>query len=260
MKLKTVVIEDESCSREVLSSILKIYCKDDIDLIGQTGTVEEAIKLIKTSNPNLLFLDIKLNADDNGAFTILNALPKKDFSIIFTTGAKQPEKILKALNKYKAIKYLLKPVDIDEVIDGVISAKKQQFNFQSENRINELDEIVDRIKNYRSDMKIMVPVKGGIEYVLAKDIIMFCADINNCQLYLSNNNTIRSTRSLKYFQFNLPKKEFSKVSRKHIVNLFHVSRISTTNGEIISLSNKCIAPLKPMFKKDFYNNLSLIHK
>ncbi|MEA3444216.1 MAG: LytTR family DNA-binding domain-containing protein [Bacteroidota bacterium] len=255
MKLKTIIVEDEEMGQMALISILNRYCADDVEVVGIAANVEEAIRLIKTSNPSLLFLDIKLADADNGAFEILKAIPKKNFSIIFTTGTKQSDKILQALNQYKAIKYLLKPLDIDEVQEGVFLAKNKKTNSKMEESLNNMNEILSSLQARKSNIKIGIPIKGGVQYVWSNEIIMFRANANNCLVYIEESNSVKSTRNLKYFDLNLPDKEFKRVSKSHIVNLYHVERITTEDGGTIFLSQKCTAPLGGSYITGFYSAL-----
>lgn len=254
MKLKTIIVEDEKLSMEALAMILQNYCADDVEVIGKATRVDEAIRLIKLGNPALLFLDIKLDAADNGAFEILNAVPNQDFTVIFTTGEKKSDKILKAMNDYGALKYLLKPLDIDKVIDAVFAAKEKQDSSER----YDMNKVFAALQNKKPEYKIEIPIKGGAEYISWEDIVMFSSDANNCHVFLLDKLTIKSTRGLGYFELNLPGTEFQRVSRKHIVNLYHVKRTLNSDGTTIYLSEKCIAPLTPTYSEDFYAALRRI--
>ncbi|MCF8371648.1 MAG: LytTR family DNA-binding domain-containing protein [Bacteroidales bacterium] len=258
MKLKTIIVEDEKLSMEALSMILQNYCDDDVEVIGKAANVDEAIRLIKQSHPTLLFLDIKLDAADNGAFEILNAIPNQNFTIIFTTGEKKSDKILKAVNDYGALKYLLKPLGIDDVINAVFAAKANQNMSEENNTLKDMNKTLAALQYKKLEHKIEIPIRGGTEYVSWDNIVMFRSDANICHVFLSDKRTIESTKSLKYFEFNLPGNEFQRVSRQHIVNLYHVGSILNSDGTTIYLSEKCTAPLSPKYSKEFYAALRRI--
>ena len=59
MKIKSVLIEDEAQSREILRNYIQKYCKD-VDVIGEAADITEAVEVIKACQPDLLFLDVEM--------------------------------------------------------------------------------------------------------------------------------------------------------------------------------------------------------
>ncbi len=59
MKLRALIIDDERPSRDNLKAILVDYF-EDIHIIGQAGSVDEALTLLNELNPDLIFLDVQL--------------------------------------------------------------------------------------------------------------------------------------------------------------------------------------------------------
>ncbi len=277
MKLKTVIIEDELLSREALATVLKTYCFDETEIVGSAESVKEAIRLIKATNPKLLFLDIKLNAEDDGAFQILKALPRRDFQVIFTTSSDNADKILTAVNKYGAIKYLLKPVDIDQVIEGVHSAVKKLNEGNFDDRLDNLGSLIQDLKksplpndlnnlnaflslnqSTPNSSKIKIPIKSGSVFIPASDIIMIRSSRNHSVFFTVGKDTIESTHLLKYFAEAMPQPDFFRTGKQYIVNLHHIEKILNTDKEIIYLSNKCEASLSSNERVKFYAALHRI--
>lgn len=106
--MKAVIIDDEQKSREVLKILLQEY--NYLQVIGEAANVEQAIDLIKASKPDVVFLDIKLNAEEG--FDVLDEIPDQLFDIIFVTS--YDNYALKAI-KYAAFDYLLKPIDLEDL-------------------------------------------------------------------------------------------------------------------------------------------------
>ena len=106
--IKTLIIEDEPYIRKALIALIKSI-NSDLDIIGECESVEEAITVINTCKPELLFLDINLKGGTG--FDILKKVTYKDFKVIFITAYE--EYALSAL-KNGAIDYILKPVDVEE--------------------------------------------------------------------------------------------------------------------------------------------------
>ena len=57
MKITAIVVDDERASRESLSNYLRTYCPK-VEVCGEAGNVDEALKLIGKHSPQLVFLDI----------------------------------------------------------------------------------------------------------------------------------------------------------------------------------------------------------
>ena len=103
--LKTLIVEDEARGRNALKAMLKEI--SEVNLIGESPDVEDAILKIQIHNPDLVLLDIEMPFK-NG-FDLLAALPNRTFDVIFTTA--YDSYAIKAI-KFSAIDYLLKPKKI----------------------------------------------------------------------------------------------------------------------------------------------------
>jgi len=56
---KAIIIEDEARSRELLHDLVTANCPE-VEVVAQSGTIDEAVALIRAHQPHLLFLDIEL--------------------------------------------------------------------------------------------------------------------------------------------------------------------------------------------------------
>ena len=111
--IKTIIIEDEINNLKLLEHFIDKYCPE-IELIASCTSKTEAVKAIQKLKPQLLFLDVIL--EEHTAFDILEEVDYTNFNIIFVTAFE--EYALKAF-QYNAIDYLLKPIQIDDLIVAV---------------------------------------------------------------------------------------------------------------------------------------------
>ena len=255
MKLKTIIVEDEVLGQKALASILKDFCPATIDLADITGTVSEAVESILKLKPQLVFLDIKLGPNTMGAFDILKTLPNINFFIVFTTSSELPENILKAINKYGAKKYLLKPLDIDEVIDAVNYVIAESNREETKLNIDRLKQIVQEVSPQPAPKKITIPIKSGAEFYPLNEIIMLRSGLNNTYLFHTNGSTIKSSKNLKFFEKQIISEGFIRVSRSHIINFTHVQKYSKEDGGTIFLTNGCSTPLSVKYADGFFLKL-----
>ena len=127
MKLKSIIVDDELIARNVLENYLKKYCPS-VELIGQAQHIKEAVPMIQSLQPQLVFLDVEMPYGN--AFDVLEACGDQKFETIFITAFS--EYSMKALNRSAAY-YILKPIDITELITAV---NKVQETILKEEELN----------------------------------------------------------------------------------------------------------------------------
>jgi len=70
--IRTIVIEDEEHSRKMLLDMLREHCRQ-VKVVANADSVQTGLKAIVEEKPQLVFLDIELQAET--AFEILEKLP-----------------------------------------------------------------------------------------------------------------------------------------------------------------------------------------
>lgn len=58
-KIKAILVDDEEGARDVLENLLRRFCPD-VELIAKCENVLQAVEVIKTQQPDLVFLDIEM--------------------------------------------------------------------------------------------------------------------------------------------------------------------------------------------------------
>ncbi|MBK7010766.1 MAG: response regulator [Saprospiraceae bacterium] len=82
MNIKALIIDDEQAPIELLKWLIKQYCPE-IDRVESARSAEEAINLLSSYSPDLVFLDIQMPRY-NG-FDFFRKIATWNFEIIFTT-------------------------------------------------------------------------------------------------------------------------------------------------------------------------------
>jgi two-component system LytT family response regulator len=113
--IRAVIVEDSRLARKELLELLKGY--PNIAVLGEADTAETALKLIKQTTPDLIFLDIHLPGK-NG-FEILQELDIVPV-VIFTTAFDQYA--LKSF-EFNTVDYLLKPISSDRLGKAILKAE-----------------------------------------------------------------------------------------------------------------------------------------
>lgn len=239
--IRTIVIDDEKPSREVMCNYLTEYCQE-VDIVATAGSVQSGYKAIKKHNPDMIFLDIELG--DGKGFDLLNMFDKVDFSIVFVTA--YSEYAVKAF-RFSAVDYLLKPVKIDELREAITKVKNLNGRQLS------TDNITTLLKNLNSSPSavptLVIPHVKGFEVLKISDIIMCKADGYCTNFHLTGNRKIVSSKNLKQYEDLLPEHNFIRVHHSFMVNLNHVCSF-TKQGEIV-LTEGFKASLGDAYKEAF---------
>ncbi len=167
--MKTIILEDSASDLELLKILLDKHCPA-IDVIGETENIDEAIELIRTLRPELLFLDVEIMG--RTSFDMLDQLQKHkipfDFEIIFMTGHKNYDYPTAAFS-YSALDFLTKiidPVRLKQVVDKALTKNNPQQYAQ------QLQLFMELIKSADSNNARMAVngLKGVIEFIEVNDI------------------------------------------------------------------------------------------
>ncbi|MBV8456769.1 MAG: response regulator [Acetobacteraceae bacterium] len=123
-----MIIDDEQLAREELQYLLQD--EEDIDVLGQGGNGIEAVELIQSHRPDVVFLDVQMPGLDG--FAVLKRLVELNKSgrgdgaplpqIIFATAFDQYA--VRAFD-VNAIDYLLKPFDHARVMQALDRVRKR---------------------------------------------------------------------------------------------------------------------------------------
>lgn len=111
--IRALIIDDEPSAVKTLSLLLSHYAPE-IRELKSTNDPHDGLRLIKTWQPDLLFLDIQMPLMTG--FGLLKQLPEINFNIIFTTAHDQYA--IEAI-RFSALDYLMKPIDGEELQQAI---------------------------------------------------------------------------------------------------------------------------------------------
>src|SRR5688572_6797954 len=214
--IKAVIVDDEKDSRQILANYLNKYCPD-VTVCGFGESVSTGLDAIKKHQPDIVFLDIEMPYG-NG-FDLLEKCTDFTFETVFVTAF--DNYAIQALNQSAAY-YLLKPIDIDELIKAVEKIKKERA---AENPVTHAKVLLNNIRQ-EGHQKIMLPTLEGFEIVPISTILYGEADDNFTKFYLESGPPLMICRTLKYFEDVLGTHKFFRIHRSFLINPEHVVRYS----------------------------------
>src|SRR6516165_12477202 len=140
--MKAVLVDDEPLARKELRRLLNAHSY--VEIAGEAGNVKEALKLIATQKPDLIFLDVQMPGQSG--FDLLAKLESPP-EIIFTTAYDQFA--LRAF-EFGACDYLLKPIIPERLAISLsrVHADKIRANYESNvregDRLTGVDQVLVR--------------------------------------------------------------------------------------------------------------------
>lgn len=248
--LKAIIIEDEVHCRNQLNKLLTKYCPE-ITIVGQGNNVEEGLSLFYEKKPDTIFLDIELGIQSG--FDLLKSIKAHSFSVIFTTA--HDKYSLKAI-KYAALDYLLKPIQVHDLVSAVEKAK---VVVKKENLNQQMDMLIEGIKNTSTEMKtIAIPQSRDIRIIKLKEIIYLESENNYTKFYLTENEQLIVSKGIYYFEDLLSKCDFVRIHQSYLVNISQIKSVTSSNEIILNNKERLpISRLKLATVKEVILNRSL---
>ncbi len=239
--LKAVLIDDEAKARRILRSFIDEYC-EDIIVIGEAPDVVQGVKLIQKEKPDIVFLDIEMPGY-NG-FQLLEFFDEVNFEVIFVTA--YSDFALKAF-QVSAIDYLLKPLQIDQLVKAVEKANKIKGNSLIKERLATLKTNLEEHKI----KKIIVPVSDGSLFLEVKDISHLKAEGSYVNIFLKDGNKILVSKNIKDYEEQLTELEgFYRTHRSYLVNVNYIKNLTPDSSEAV-LTNEATICISRDRKAEF---------
>lgn len=244
--LSAVIIDDEHDSIQAIESTIDLL-GIDIQIIGRGKTVQEGISLLNSTNPDVVFFDVKLG--DELSFSIFDHITDINFQIIFISA--YDEYAIKAF-KYSAIDYLLKPIDPEEFENAVrkVNEKIASGSFA----YNQLENLIYNIKAPRPFM-LSVPTSDGVEFINIDDLFEIKAEGSYSILSFKNTKDMMVSKNIGEFQMQLPEEDFCRVHNSHLINLRHVKKIRRKGGLTAEMHNGKLVPISRNKKEQFMQKI-----
>lgn len=229
-KIRTILVDDEKGSREVLSDLISRNF-NEIEIVGQAANVDEAFSLINTQKPHLVFLDIQM--PKASGFDLLKKFDDVQFEIVFVTSF---DKYAINAIKFSALDYLLKPVvteDLRIAIEKVIRAIRLKSN-TGQQVIN----LLHSMNTDSSGRRIAVHAGENVRFLNETEIVHVEGDGRYSRITMVNGEKFTTAKNLKEFEeyFEVTN-SFVRVSKDMLVNTRHIKQYSKGDPCVIELIN-----------------------
>ncbi len=206
--MKAVVIDDERLARAELRRLLEAH--PDVTVAGEARNAEEAVELVHSVAPDLMFLDIEMPG--GSGFDVLEQLDSVP-QVIFTTAFDQY-----AIQAFEvnALDYLLKPIAPERLAEALERAKPRAA-------VRPLTQVF--VRDGERCWIVKVP-----------EIMLLESEGNYTRLYFGKERPL-IRRSLNALEQQLDPLMFFRANRKQIVNLAWIEKtdFSVAGGLTVTL-------------------------
>lgn len=227
--MKAVLIDDEFSNVENLRTLLEKHCPQ-VSISATAQSLLDAVEVIENSKPDLVFLDIQMGR--HTGFDVLKSVAKRTFEVIFVTAFDYYG--IQAV-KFAALDYLLKPIDIDELISAVNKAEEK---IAAQDQTSQLDFLLQQLKKPEERVsKIALQMQSEIRYVTLADIVRCEADNSYTHFFLANGEKLLVSKSLKEYADLLQPHDFLRTHQSHLVNPKYVRSWLKEDGGVLLLSS-----------------------
>jgi two-component system LytT family response regulator len=247
--ISVFIVDDEQRAIESLKKTFADFLPE-VSVVGTANTIDEAFDGIKTSQPQLVFLDIEMGSQ-NG-FELLEKFDEINFQVAFVTA--HEEFALKAI-KFSALDYIIKPAGISDL--KTLLQKVEQLPKQNTENLQVKQMFGNFLTPDKNDHKITVAIAEGYEFIKVSDIYYLKADGSYTIFCLKDNKKLTTSKSLKFFESILDGYGFFRIHNSTLINIKYIKRISKAAGGSVIMEDKEEFSISKSRKDEFMEMLSL---
>lgn len=224
--MNAIIVDDERHNIENLQILLERHCPG-VYVAATADNVDEALHVINTQKPDVVFLDIILGKQTG--FDLLAQLILRDFEVIFVTAYDQYG--VRAV-KSAALDYILKPVDITELKAAVDKASDKMRQKKNNTQLDFLMEYITQ--KDKALAKVALPLRNEVRYIELSEIVRCEATNSYTWFYLANKEKILVSKSLKEYDDLFSAQGFIRCHQSHLVNISFVkSMLREDSGSLL---------------------------
>jgi two-component system, LytTR family, response regulator len=216
--IKTILIDDEPLSREIIKSYLKKF--PSVEVVEECNDGFEGVKAIQQHQPELIFLDIQM-PKING-FEMLELVQPMP-AVIFITAF--DEFALKAFEA-NAIDYLLKPVAEDRFEKAI--HKFLDKSIPTETQTTDLLEKMGQ--SPAQNNRIVVKTGSKVKIIPVHEIQYLEADDDFVKI-ITSEGTFLKNKTMNFYEQTLDSFQFVRVHRSYIVHISQITKIEPYQKE-----------------------------
>jgi two-component system LytT family response regulator len=231
--IRAIIIDDEPSAVNVLATLLKKKCKDDVDVIAVTNSPFEGEALIMQHQPDLVFLDIEMPGITG--LELVRRFPDPTFCVVFVTA--HDDYAIQAF-ELSAVNYLLKPVGPESVARTLekVKAELQKPQTDLSEPIHKLERLLS-LHASSSNKKLGIAMADKIVFVNIADILYCEASNAYTYIFLDDGRKLTASKPLGYFETILAPHKFFRIHHSFLINLNRIKEFQRFDGGYVVMEN-----------------------
>lgn len=242
--IKAVLIDDDLNLRKGMKALIEKYASG-IQVVGEAEGLTDAINVINSKMPQVVFLDIQLS--EGTGFDILKKLAELhgniSFQVVFITAYEQYA--IKAF-RFSALDFLLKPVDPEELQNVV---EKIKMTLQRNQDFEHIELLLENIRKKDNFKRIALSTSDGIHLFDISKIIRCESADNYTKFFMKDGKTILISKTLKEYEELLSEHGFERIHQSHLINLAYLKSYIKKDGGYIIMSDNSHLPISQRKKE-----------
>jgi two-component system, LytTR family, response regulator len=223
--MRVLLVDDEPAARRRLTRLLDSF--PDVEIIGEARNGLEAISVIESLLPDLVFLDVRMPEVDG--FEVIRSLDAKMPLIVFATS--YDDYALEAFQA-NAVAYLLKPVEPARLSVAVERARKL-LDAEGE-RAEEERNIRSLAGSTKPLQRIICRKLHRLLPISSDEVLWFYIEDGIVRVQTANEN-FWTNYQLNHLEHALDVEMFFRARREFLVNLKHVKSFKPFEGSTFAL-------------------------
>ncbi len=214
---RILIVEDDPLTALNLSTGL---VSPEFKICGIASDYRQAVKLIRTENPDLLLVDIGLGEGQADGIAVVREMKRvRSVPVIYLTGMAE-DAIFEEAKETEPVTYLSKPFRISDVARQVVLALDRHYGSKDHDI-------------FSIDGQLYIPHGSNKVRVDAEDIVYLKADGAYTHIYMANQSQQGFARSEMVVAVNLGRIKpylpacFYNLSQSYCINLRFLDRIGT---------------------------------
>src|SRR5271155_1068865 len=225
MSLTALIIDDEPLARQELQYLLERA--GGVDVLAQGTNGIEAVELIRTHKPDLVFLDVQMPGLDG--FGVLKKLLDRKVpmpQVVFATAFNQYAVRAFEVN---AIDYLLKPFDRKRVMQTIEKAQARlsaPVESPSDAKLDALLRLVEEQHGPKANSgKVIVRAQSRLLLVDQREICFASIEEGTISVVTRAVEGQSNCRTLEELMDQLDPETFWRAHRSYVVNIQHIREV-----------------------------------
>ena len=233
MALRVLIVDDEPLARQELQYLLEN--SGGVEIVGTGSNGIEAVELIRTHQPDIVFLDVQMPGLDG--FGVLKQLLEKKTELPQVVFATAYDRYAVRAFEVNAVDYLLKPFDAARVARTLDKARERRLTSHgSENNTtsSKLDALLKLVESNaaparalpsRVSGKVVVRAHNRLLLVDQKDICFASIEEGTITVATATGEGQSNCRTLEELCDQLDPDTFWRAHRSCLVNIQHIREV-----------------------------------